>query len=312
MRTAFINQLITEAKKNEKIFLLVGDLGFSVVEPFAELFPERYLNIGVAEQNMAGIASGLAMEGYCVFIYSIANFPTLRCMEQIRYDICYHRLNVKVVAIGGGFAYGPLGASHHATEEIGMLRTIPNLVVCAPGDPAEAKAITTFAANHKGPCYIRIGKAGEPVVHTERSGLNLSAGDILKIKTGGEVAVFSTGAMLKYVVDFLELNNLPASVYSFPFIKPLNKEILADILNSYKKIITIEEHQAQGGFGSAILEMINDLIEDKKLSGHPVVKRIAIPDKFYSVAGSQTYLRKLAGLELSIELFIPEKDNLLI
>lgn len=304
MRTAFINQLIKEAKINENIFLLVGDLGFSVVEPFAELFPERYLNIGIAEQNMAGIAAGLAMEGYCVYIYSIGNFPTLRCMEQIRYDICYHNLNVKIVAVGGGYAYGSLGASHHTTEEIGMLRTIPDLVVCAPGDPVETKAITTFTAQHKGPCYIRIGKAGEPMVHKENSVVNLSLGDILKIKNNGEVAVFSTGAMLRYVVDFITQNNINASVFSFPFIKPLNKETLVEVFKLYKKIITIEEHQAQGGFGSAILEAINDLMEEKRLSKPPIVKRIAIPDKFYSVAGSQDYLRKLAGLELNRELFI--------
>lgn len=302
MRTAFINQLIENAKTNGKIFLLVGDLGYSVVEPFAELFPERYLNIGIAEQNMAGIAAGLAMEGYCVYIYSIANFPTLRCMEQIRYDICYHNLNVKIVAVGGGFAYGSLGASHHATEEIGMLRTIPNLVVCAPGDPIETKVITNFATQYKGPCYIRIGKAGEPLVH-KNSLKSISLGAILKIKEDGEVAIFSTGSMLKYVVDFVEQNNIKASVFSFPFIKPIEKNTLVKILKAHKRIITIEEHQAQGGFGSAILEVMNDLIEEKRLSKLPFVKRIAIPDKFYSVAGSQDYLRKLAGLELSLEFF---------
>jgi len=301
MRTAFINQLIEESKINNKIFLLVGDLGFNVVEPFVELFPNRFLNVGIAEQNMAGIAAGLAIEGYCVYIYSIGNFPTLRCMEQIRYDICYHNLNVKIIAVGGGFAYGPLGASHHATEELGMLRTIPNLVVCAPGDPSETKALTTFTANYNGPCYIRIGKAGEQLVHKESSLLELSAGDILKIREeGGEVAVFSTGAMLKYVVDFVEQNNIKASIYSFPFVKPINKEILLKILKSNKKIITIEEHQYQGGFGSAILEVMNDLIESKKLFHVPYIKRIAITDKFYSVAGSQDYLRKLAGIELNI------------
>jgi transketolase len=303
MRTAFINQLIEEAKVNEKIFLLVGDLGFSVIEPFAELFPERYLNVGIAEQNMAGIAAGLAMEGYCVYIYSIGNFPTLRCMEQIRYDICYHNLNVKIVAVGGGYAYGTLGASHHATEEIGMLRTIPNLVVCAPGDPVEAKAITTFTSNHNGPCYIRIGKAGEPMVHTENSITNFSLGEIVKIKINGEVAVFSTGAMLKYVTDFVEQHNIKASVYSFPFIKPINKDTLVEILKPYKKIITIEEHQAQAGFGSAILEAINDLIEEERLIKAPLIKRIAIQDKFYSVAGTQEFLQKQAGLKLSKELF---------
>jgi transketolase len=303
MRTAFINQLIKEAKASEKIFLLVGDLGFSVVEPFAALFPERFLNVGIAEQNMAGIAAGLAMEGYCVYIYSIGNFPTLRCMEQIRYDICYHNLNVKIVAVGGGYAYGSLGASHHATEEIGMLRTIPNMVVCAPGDPAEARSVTTFTASHEGPCYIRIGKAGEPAVHKEGSILTLCLGDILEIQKAGEVAVFSTGAMLKYVVDFVGNNNIAASVYSFPFVKPLNRETLLGILHTHRKIITIEEHQAMGGFGSAILEAMNDLSEEKKLLHQPHLQRIAIPDKFYSVAGSQDYLRTLAGLELRKEYF---------
>ena len=302
MRTAFIKQLIEEAKTNDKIFLLVGDLGFSVVEPFAELFPERYLNVGIAEQNMAGIAAGLAMEGYCVYIYSIGNFPTLRCMEQIRYDICYHNLNVKIVAVGGGYAYGPLGASHHATEEMGMLRTLPHMVVCAPGDPIEAKAIITFTAHYKGPCYIRIGKAGEPIVHQEAS-LELTLGEILEINKGETNAVFSTGAMLKYAFDFISENKINASIYSFPFVKPINKDALLTILKFHNKIITIEEHQAQGGFGSAILELINDLIEEEKLSYPPFIKRIAIPDQFYSVAGSQDFLRKLAGLELRNEYF---------
>jgi transketolase len=310
MRTAFISQLIEIAKTNEKIFLLVGDLGFSVVEPFAELFPQRYLNVGIAEQNMAGIAAGLAMEGYCVFIYSIGNFPTLRCLEQIRYDICYHNRNVKIVAVGGGFAYGSLGVSHQATEEIGMLRTIPNLVVCAPGDPIEAKAVIVFSANHKGPCYIRLGKAGEPLVHEENSQIDLYLGEIIKIRNNGEVAVFSTGSMLSYVVKFIEQNKIRASVFSFPFIKPINSEMLIGILESHKKVITIEEHQAQGGFGSAILEIINDLMDEKKLSKNVSVKRIAIRDTFFSVAGSQEYLRKLAGLELYKHFFDLEPDTL--
>jgi len=305
MRTAFIRQLTEDAKTNNKIFLLVGDLGYNVVEPFAESFPDRFLNVGVAEQNMAGIAAGLAMEGYCVYAYSIANFPTLRCLEQIRYDICYHNLNVKIVAVGGGYAYGPLGASHHATEEIGILRTIPNMVVCAPGDPYETKIITTFTSKYTGPCYIRIGKSGEPMVHKEKELVNLSIGAILKIREGkGNVAIFSTGAMLKYVVDFVELNNIKAPIYSFPFIKPLDKYMLIDILKVYKKIITIEEHQSQCGFGSSILEAINDLQDSRDLLQAPIVKRIAIQDKFYSIAGSQNYLRKLAGLELKKEDFI--------
>ena len=167
MRTAFINQLTEEAKNNDKIFLIVGDLGFSVVEEFADLFPDRFLNAGIAEQNMIGVAAGLAKEGYNVYVYSIGNFPTLRCMEQIRYDVAYHNLSVKIVSVGAGYAYGSLGASHHATEELGMMRVIPNMVVCSPGDPVEAKAITTLSANYDGPMYLRLGKAGEAIVHTD-------------------------------------------------------------------------------------------------------------------------------------------------
>ncbi|GEO11618.1 transketolase family protein [Segetibacter aerophilus] len=296
MRTAFINQLIEEARKNDRVFLIVGDLGFSVVEPFVQEFPERYLNVGVAEQNMAGFAAGLALEGYCVFIYSIGNFPTLRCMEQIRYDICYHDLNVKIIAVGGGYSYGALGPSHHATEEIGMLRTIPNIVVCAPGDPLESQRITTFCTNHIGPCYVRLGKAGEPVVHEDLA--ELSIGDIIEVKQGKNTAVFSTGSMLKYVCDFVNDNDLNASIYSFPFVKPINKSQLKEILESYQSIITIEEHQSQGGFGSAILEQANDLLNEGSIKALPKIKRIAINDKFYSIAGSQKYLREAAGLVL--------------
>ncbi len=305
MRTSFINQLIEEGKKNDKIFLLVADLGFSVVEPFAELFPERFLNVGIAEQNMAGIATGLAMEGYNVYIYSIGNFPTLRCMEQIRYDICYHNVSVKIIAVGGGYAYASLGASHHATEEIGMLRTIPNLTVCSPGDPEEIRAITKFTSSYQGPCYIRIGKAGEPEVHKKfnKEITTITPGDILNVISGETTAVFSSGGMLEYSATFITQNNLHASLYSFPFVKPINLDQLLILLKKYKKIITIEEHQLQGGFGSAILELINDLLDCKLLTKSPEIKRIGINNAFYSVAGTQNYLRNLAGIELNLSDF---------
>lgn len=300
MRTAFIQKLIEEARLDKRIFLITGDLGFSVLEPFQREFPDRFLNAGVAEQNMMGIAAGLAIEGYTVYTYSIANFPTLRCIEQIRYDICYHNLNVKIVAVGGGYAYASLGPSHHATEEIGMLRTIPNLIVCAPGDPLEAKAVASFSSRHNGPCYIRIGKAGEPLVH--ENDMELSAGDILPvIETDSAIAVFSMGATLKNAFDFINQNKLASALYSFPFIKPINTTTLLPLLQKYKKIITIEEHQAQGGFGSAILELVNDLVDGGKLKVSPKIKRIAIPDQFYSLAGSQEYLRRLAKVELKAD-----------
>lgn len=302
MRTAFIEQLIEEAKTNQNIFLLVGDLGFSVVEPFAQQYPDRFLNIGIAEQNMVGIAAGLAMEGYCVYVYSIGNFPTLRCIEQIRYDVCYHNLNVKIVAVGGGYAYASLGASHHATEEVGMLRTIPNMVVCTPGDPQEAKAITTFTSQYQGPCYIRIGKAGEPLVHHQE--ISLTLGDIKPVvQKNCSTAVFSMGATLKYAFDFLEQNNINASLYSFPFIKPISELQLLPLFQKYDTIITIEEHQLHGGFGSVILEEMNNFIDAELLNKVVKVKRIGIPNKFFSIAGTQEYLRKMAAVELKLEFF---------
>jgi len=295
MRTVFIQQLISEARKNDKIFLVVGDLGYSVVEPFAKEFPDRFLNAGIAEQNMTGIAAGLSLEGYNVFTYSIGNFPTLRCMEQIRYDVCYHNLNVKIVAVGGGYAYGALGVSHHATEELGMLRTIPGLTVTAPGDPVEARLITSLFANHKGPGYIRMGKSGEPVVHSTEPTISWP-GVPLKIREGKDKAVFTTGSILNYVHRYVTDNSLDYGLYSVPVIKPVDTFSFAEIFNRYKEIMVFEEHQLSGGFGSAILEILNDLIVDKKVLSAPLIIRKGIRDEFLSCAGDQEYLRNKAGL----------------
>lgn len=297
MRTAFINQLIEEARKDKMIFLLTGDLGFSVLEPFAKEFPDRFINVGVAEQNMTGIAAGLALDGWNVFTYSIANFPTLRCMEQIRYDVCYHNINVKIVSVGAGYAYASLGASHHATEDIGMLRVIPNIVVVSPGDPVEAKIITSEIAKHRGPCYLRLGKAGELIVHPDPI-RNLCIGEGLEVYKGKGTAILACGSILKYADDFLKKSNLGFGLYSFPFVKPLDKDLLIKIASNYSKIITMEEHQKSGGFGSSILEGYNDLLEEKKIKSFPKIKRIAIPDIFIDVAGTQDYLRSIADLKL--------------
>ena len=197
MRTAFIDQLIKETRKNDKIFLLVGDLGYNVIEPFANEFPNRFRNVGIAEQNMAGVAAGLAMSGFNVYFYSIGNFPTLRCIEQIRNDIAYHHANVKVVAVGGGYAYGDLGATHHATEALGMLRTIPDMVVCSPSDPIETRALTTLSSTYEGPMYIQLGKAGEKLIHENE--LKLNVGDILPYRVNNKkeaISVLEPGDIL--------------------------------------------------------------------------------------------------------------------
>lgn len=304
MRTAFIKQLTEEAKTNEKIFLIVGDLGFSVVEEYASLFPNRFVNAGIAEQNMIGVAAGLAKEGYNVYVYSIGNFPTLRCMEQIRYDVAYHNLSVKIVSVGAGYAYGSLGASHHATEELGMMRTIPNMVVCSPGDPIEAKIITTISANYDGPMYLRLGKAGETVVHTKKK-VDFQIGDILPVRCNiaSKKAILVSGSILDYAVKFVESNNIVADIFSVPFVKPLNKEQISRIATQYSDIVVLEEHQKSCGVGSAIVEVVNDLYCEKVVSSYPRIRRIGIGDKFYSISGSQQYLRELAGLVLEEQCF---------
>lgn len=299
MRTNFINQLLEEAKHNEKIFLLVGDLGYHVVEPFAEQFPDRFLNVGIAEQNMAGVAAGLSMTGYNVYIYSIGNFPTLRCLEQIRNDIAYHHANVKIVSVGAGYAYGSLGATHQATEEIGAIRAIPNMVVATPGDHVEAKAIATLSANYDGPMYIRLGKAGEKLVHEDQ--INLHIGDILSLKQNSDykTAVICCGSVLDIARHQIEDNNLPYDLYSIPFVKPMNTDQLATIIETHPDgLIVMEEHQASCGVGSAIIEQASDMYAQGKLATFPKVIRKAIKDEFIPIVGSQAYLRKAEGITL--------------
>ena len=301
MRTSFVNQLLDEARRNEKIFLLVGDLGYHVVEPFAQEFPDRFINVGIAEQNMAGIAAGLAMTGYNVYIYSIGNFPTLRCLEQIRNDIAYHKANVKVVSVGAGYAYGSLGATHQATEEIGAIRVIPNMVVATPGDPIEARAIAKLSSNYEGPMYISLGTAGEKIVHKEDS-IILKIGDICPIHLfdGNKTAVLACGNILDATFHQIEEESLPYDLYSVPFVKPIDVEQLKSIVERHPNgLITIEEHQKSCGMGSAVVEIINDLYEDGKLSTYPKIKRIAIPDEFVGVVGTQQYLRKYEHLTVS-------------
>lgn len=301
MRTSFINQLIEEARHNDRIFLLVGDLGYHVVEPFAQEFPSRFMNVGIAEQNMAGIAAGLAMSGYNVYFYSIGNFPTLRCLEQIRNDIAYHNANVKVVAVGAGYAYGSLGATHQATEEIGCLRSLPNMVVATPGDPVEACAITKLSTNYDGPMYIRLGKAGEKVVHKEEV-IEMNIGDIcpIRIVDGNRIAVFACGNILDDARRQIEDNNLPYNLFSVPFVKPINIEQLKTIVESHPNgILTIEEHQKSCGMGSALIEILNDLYAEGKIRHYPKVKRIAIPDEFADVVGTQLFLREHESLKIT-------------
>lgn len=298
MRTSFIEQLVIEARKNEHIFLLVGDLGYNVVEPFANEFPDRFINVGIAEQNMAGIAGGLAMNGWVVYCYSIGNFPTLRCIEQIRNDIAYYNSNVRVVSVGAGYAYGSQGVSHQATEEIGMLRTLPNMVVCSPSDPVETKRIVQLSVTHQGPMYIRLGKAGEKVFHTDDIS-QCQVGDLLPIvEAHADTLVLTSGSILARVMEAVGDGRLSADVYTVPFVKPLNRRQVCSLVTHYRQVIVVEENQLSAGIGSAIIELLSDAYNAGDLAAYPKVRRVAIRDEFLRVAGSQRYLQEAAGLIL--------------
>ena len=287
MRTAFINELILQARTNPKIFLVVGDLGFSVIEPFAEEFPDRYLNAGVAEQNMTSVAAGLASEGYHVFTYSIANFPTLRCFEQIRNDICYHNLPVTVVAVGGGVAYGNLGYSHHAVQDIAALRTLPNMTVFSPADPDEATGCLQLALLRGKPSYLRLGKAGETKLHPPQ---DLTNGPLLVRDGAASVAFVATGSVLKPALaaaEILSKRGIETAVYSCPVLANEFAEKFK-ILWRHKKIISVEEHGFAGGFGSFLKEISPANVE---------IQISAIPEQNASLVGGQEFLRKAAGLD---------------
>ncbi len=299
MRNTFINTLCNLAEKHEDIFLLCGDLGYSVLEPFATRYPDRFLNAGIAEQNMTQVAAGLAREGYNVFTYSIGNFPTLRAMEQVRYDVCYHEANVKVVAVGAGYAYGPQGVSHHTTEDIAMMRALPGMTICAPADAVEARAAAIFMANHVGPAYVRLNKSGEPVLHDAVKPLDITPGEFVTVKDGLGTLVLATGAIVTPMSVELRDQGLDWALWSAPFIGGYRREALISMAQRFKRIVTVEEHQVNGGFGSSIIEALSDLYAAGVLEQMPKVERVGVPNTFVSTSGTQEYLRQVAGLTLA-------------
>lgn len=295
MRDTFVKTLIELAKQNKNIELITGDLGFGVLKPFWEQCPEQFTNAGIAEQNMTGVAAGMALEDKIVFTYSIGNFPTLRCLEQIRNDCAYHNANVKIVCVGGGFVYGSLGMSHHATEDIAILRALPNVTVVCPGDLVEAMEATKAITNYPGTCYLRLGRGGEKRIHEKIE--NFEIGKAILIQENKlenkDIAIFSTGAILDVACEVreeLEKQGMGVVQYSFPTVKPLDIEVIKKCMKEYKNVITIEEHNIVGGFGSAVAEVMAE--------NEGVVKliRFGLNDSYTRIVGSQEYLRNEYGI----------------
>ncbi len=290
MRDAFVNTLLSLAKKDRNIELVTGDLGFGVLKPFWEQCPDQFTNAGIAEQNMMSMAAGMALSGKTVFTYSIGNFPTLRCVEQIRNDCAYHNANVKIVCVGGGFAYGALGMSHHATEDIAIMRALPNVTVVCPGDLTEAIEATKAIANYSGTVYLRLGRGGEKRVHDSINDFHI--GQAIKIHEPTHkkaIALFSTGTILDEAIracEMLENKGIGVEQYSFPTVKPLDKDTIINCSYDHLALVTLEEHNLAGGFGSAVSEALVDAGRSAKLI------RIGINDDYCSIVGNQIYLRE--------------------
>ena len=251
MRKTFIDEVTEQALKREDIWLLTADLGYSFVEKFANAFPNRFINMGVAEQNMVGVAAGLAMMGKKVFIYSIVNFITFRCLEQIRQDICYHGLDVTVVGVGAGFAYGDAGYSHHALEDIAIMRILPSISIFCPADKGEVKDVMQWLFCYKGPAYLRLGKTSERLYEKKENNQFISP---IEVRAGTDLVLLSTGAALSMCLKVAEqLSQYSIGIWSFPCIYPLDDRVIKNIVTQATSVMSVEEH-GEGGFATLLLE----------------------------------------------------------
>lgn len=293
MRDHFIKKLTELSAENPNIMLITGDLGFGVLNNYEEKFPKQYLNSGVAEQNMTGLATGLGMSGKTVFTYSIGNFCTLRCLEQIRNDACYHNANVNIVSVGGGFSYGALGYSHHATEDIAIMRALPNLKVFSPGDFWETEQVTAYAANNPGVHYLRLDKASAG--YTQREGEVFEVGKARCLREGTDITIIATGGILEVALSAAEklaYMGVQCRILSMPTIKPIDSQAIINAVIETGGIVTLEEHSIIGGLGGAVSEVLMDNGAYPKR-----FKKMGLAAGFSTIVGSQNYLRTHYGLD---------------
>jgi transketolase len=292
VRDAFVRQLTDLASVDRRITLLTGDLGFAVLDNFAKSLPAQYVNVGVAEQNMAALATGMALEGHIAFTYSIGNFPTLRCLEQLRNDACYHHANVKTVAIGGGFAYGNLGFSHHATEDLAILRTLPGMTVVAPCDLWETEQATIAITKREGCAYLRLDKSHAG--RTNRPGEIFELGCARMLRDGDALTLVGCGGLVADMLvaaDELAQAGIHCRVLSHHTLTPVDSQALADAATQTAGILTVEEHTVAAGLGGAVAEHCLEKGPRPRL-----FRRIGLRDEFATVVGSQAYLRERYGI----------------
>lgn len=291
MRDAFMAALTEQAQADSRVNLIIADIGFKVVDDFVARMPDQFLNVGIAEQTMIGVAAGMASLGKRPIAYSLGNFPTIRCLEQIRNDLCYHDLDVTVVSVGAGLAYGTLGYTHHTVEDIALMRALPNMKVYSPADALECRAVVELLPTTPGPKYIRLGKNKEPRIHEVQP--DLSTGAPVLVRAGSDVTLIAVGPIVTQAIeaaDALAKQGVSVRLLTCPVIKPLNIAAIRDAAAGTVGIVTLEEHTLMGGFGSAVLEAL-------AVNGWRIpVLPLALNDAAAATVGSQEYLREHNGL----------------
>lgn len=293
MRNAFLRRLTEAAKSNPRIILITGDLGFGVLDEFERQLPQQYLNAGVAEQNMTAVATGMALEGHIVFTYSIGNFPTLRCLEQLRNDAFYHEADVKVVSVGGGFSYGQLGMSHHATEDLSILRALPGVTVCAPASAYETVCLVDALISRAGPAYLRLERSAPDFL--DDPSVPCEFGKARMLRDGSACTLIATGGIVAEVAaaaDLLQAQAVHCRVLSMHRLKPLDTDAIVKAAAQTGGICTVEENSILGGLGGAVAEVCLESPHRPRM-----FRRIGLPDRYTSIVGDQAYLRKLVGLD---------------
>ncbi len=293
MRSTVVRALAREASAGADVHLLTADLGFKVLDPFREAHPSRFTNVGVSEANMLSVAAGMALSGKRPFCYSMVPFVLMRAFEQFRLDVVAHGLPVAVIGVGGGLSYGHEGFSHHAIEDVAILRSLPHLQVLAPGDPNEAAAAVRAALAYEGPTFIRLGQNNDPQIH---AGAVDSLRRPLRVRgSSRETVVFATGHIVATARDacdrFAATAGVDVSLYSVPSIKPFDREAVSEIARSARNIATIEEHSGVGGLGTAVVELLFSLGWNGRY------ERLALPDAYCDTHGSLPWLRTRYGLD---------------
>lgn len=293
MRATFINTLTEMARKDPRIMCVIGDTGFSVFEGFEEEFGNRFVNVGIAEQNFVGFGAGLAAMGMKPYLYNVVSFMTLRATEEIMLDICYQENPVVLVGVGGGYAYATAGPTHHALQDIATMTMMPNMTVVCPGDPVEMKELMLASEKYNKPLYIRIGRSVDPVVH--KNPIKFEIGKSILMRDGTDGVIFATGTMLKDAMltcELLETKGINMTLYSMHTIKPLDEQTILECAKKYPAIFTVEEHSLIGGLGAAVGNFLAQNMEWCNVR----FKMFGIPDQFAPVTGTREYLNDLYGM----------------